>query len=50
LDELRAFGRGRLASHKLPEALAVVEELPRTAMEKVDRQALASLVGRLREG
>src|SRR5262249_27135164 len=40
LDELRAFGRDSLAAYKLPEALAVVESLPLTAMEKVDRAAL----------
>ena len=44
LDELRALGRGRLAAHKLPEALLVVDRLPRTAMEKIDRRALAGLV------
>ncbi len=47
LDELRAFGRGRLAAHKLPEAIVLVDELPRTAMEKVDRRALAHLVSRV---
>ncbi|HEY3723430.1 MAG TPA: class I adenylate-forming enzyme family protein [Acidimicrobiia bacterium] len=41
LAELRDFGRERLAGYKLPEALAVVEGLPLTAMEKVDRAALA---------
>jgi acyl-CoA synthetase (AMP-forming)/AMP-acid ligase II len=45
LEELRRFAEGRLARHKLPEALVVVEELPRTAMEKVDRRALGELVG-----
>ena len=44
LEGLRQHGRGRLAAHKLPEALVVVDELPRTAMEKVDRRALAVLV------
>lgn len=44
LEELRALGRGRLAAHKLPEALLVVDRLPRTAMEKIDRRALAALV------
>lgn len=44
LEGLRALGRDRLAAHKLPEALVVVDELPRTAMEKVDRRALAVLV------
>jgi acyl-CoA synthetase (AMP-forming)/AMP-acid ligase II len=45
LEELRDFARRRLAAHKLPEAMVVVDELPRTAMEKVDRRALAALVG-----
>jgi non-ribosomal peptide synthetase component E (peptide arylation enzyme) len=44
LEELRTFGRDRLAAYKLPEAICVVQELPLTAMEKVDRRALASLV------
>lgn len=44
LESLRGFARSRLAAHKLPEALVVVDELPRTAMEKVDRRALADLV------
>lgn len=42
LAELRSFGRDRLAAHKLPEAVRVVEELPRTAMSKIDRQALTA--------
>ncbi|MHB8439587.1 MAG: class I adenylate-forming enzyme family protein [Acidimicrobiales bacterium] len=45
LESLRDFGRTHLAAHKLPEALVFVEELPRTAMEKIDRRALAALVG-----
>jgi acyl-CoA synthetase (AMP-forming)/AMP-acid ligase II len=44
LEELRAFGRDRLASHKLPDDLVVVDELPLTAMQKIDRRALAALV------
>lgn len=44
LDELRHHSAGSLAHHKLPEALVVVDELPLTAMAKVDRRALASLV------
>jgi acyl-CoA synthetase (AMP-forming)/AMP-acid ligase II len=44
LASLRAHAQGRLASHKLPEALVVTEELPRTAMEKIDRRALAEMV------
>jgi acyl-CoA synthetase (AMP-forming)/AMP-acid ligase II len=44
LDELRAFAAPRLAAYKLPEELRVVDELPLTAMEKVDRRALTALV------
>ena len=44
LDDLRAFGRDQLAGYKLPEALAIVEALPLTPMEKVDRAALTHLV------
>ena len=44
LEELRAFASGRLAAHKLPEAMRVVDALPLTAMEKVDRRALQAQV------
>ena len=40
-----AFARDRLAAYKLPEAMAIVEALPLTAMEKVDRAALARQLG-----
>lgn len=40
LDELRDFARARLAAYKLPEAIAIVDALPLTPMEKVDRTAL----------
>ncbi|MBM3659383.1 MAG: acyl--CoA ligase [Actinobacteria bacterium] len=43
LEELRTFAADRLAKHKLPEALLVVDALPLTAAEKVDRRALARL-------
>jgi acyl-CoA synthetase (AMP-forming)/AMP-acid ligase II len=46
LDELRAHGAGALAAYKLPEAVAVVDALPLTAMEKVDRRALAATAAR----
>ena len=42
LDDLRAFAAPRLAKYKLPEALRVTDALPLTAMEKVDRRALAT--------
>ena len=44
LDELRTFAADRLAAYKLPEAVAVVDHLPLTTMDKVDRQALRTLV------
>jgi acyl-CoA synthetase (AMP-forming)/AMP-acid ligase II len=40
LDGLRAFASDRLAKHKLPEALVLLDALPLTAAEKVDRPAL----------
>lgn len=44
LGDLRAASADRLARWKLPEDLHVVEAIPRTAMGKVDRRALAALV------
>jgi acyl-CoA synthetase (AMP-forming)/AMP-acid ligase II len=44
LDELRAFASDRLAAYKLPEDMRVVDALPLTAMEKVDRRALQAQV------
>ena len=45
LGMLRDFGADRLATHKLPEAIEIIAELPLTPMHKVDRRALASRVG-----
>ena len=42
LEDLRAFATGQLATWKLPEDLRVVEALPLTAMQKLDRRALAA--------
>jgi len=42
LDDLRAFAHDRLSAHKLPEALRVVDALPLTAMQKLDRRSLAA--------
>jgi acyl-CoA synthetase (AMP-forming)/AMP-acid ligase II len=42
LDELRAFGRESLASYKLPEAIRVLDELPRNSSDKIDRRVLAA--------
>jgi len=44
LEALRAHARGRLASYKLPEAMVLADDLPRTAMEKIDRAALGAMV------
>ncbi|MEY2434326.1 MAG: hypothetical protein QOC92_4051 [Acidimicrobiaceae bacterium] len=44
IDELRAFADDRLARYKLPEDVMVVDALPLTAMEKLDRRALAEMV------
>ncbi|HEY6317574.1 MAG TPA: class I adenylate-forming enzyme family protein [Acidimicrobiia bacterium] len=41
LETLRRYGADRLARYKLPEDLRVVAALPLTAMDKVDRRALA---------
>ena len=42
LEALRAFGGSRLAAYKLPEEVRLVDALPLTSMEKVDRRALAA--------
>lgn len=44
-DELRAWGKERLAPYKVPRAFAPVGELPRTAMGKVRRADVARLFG-----
>jgi acyl-CoA synthetase (AMP-forming)/AMP-acid ligase II len=44
LDDLRDHARGSLAHHKLPEGLLLVDEIPLTAMQKVDRRRLSALV------
>jgi acyl-CoA synthetase (AMP-forming)/AMP-acid ligase II len=43
LEELRSFAAPRLARHKLPEDLVVLDTLPLTPMDKVDRRAVAEL-------
>ncbi len=45
LEGLRAFAARRLARHKIPEDLCVVDRLPLTSGQKVDRSALRKLVG-----
>lgn len=49
LEDLRAFAAPHLAAYKLPEALNVVDALPRTPMEKLDRRALQQTAERADE-
>lgn len=42
LEDLRRFGADKLTSYKLPEAVRIVDEIPLTAMQKVDRRRLAA--------
>ena len=46
LESLRSFAGARLARHKLPEAIEVIDEVPLTSMQKVDRHALADRIAR----
>jgi acyl-CoA synthetase (AMP-forming)/AMP-acid ligase II len=42
LDEIRSFLEPKLARYKLPEAVRLIDELPLTPMQKIDRRALAA--------
>lgn len=42
LDALRAWCRERLTDYKAPDRVVVLDELPVTAMHKIDKQALAA--------
>jgi acyl-CoA synthetase (AMP-forming)/AMP-acid ligase II len=42
LESLRSFGAARLAGYKLPEDLRILDALPLTSMDKVDRRALGA--------
>ncbi len=44
LEDLRSFAAEKLAAYKLPEALRIVDALPLTSMDKLDRRAIATLV------
>jgi fatty-acyl-CoA synthase len=44
---LQEYAAPHVAAYKLPEALHVVDALPLTAMEKVDRRALVDEVAKL---
>jgi acyl-CoA synthetase (AMP-forming)/AMP-acid ligase II len=45
LDELRAWTRERLADYKAPDRIEIVDDLPLTAMLKVDKVELRRRVG-----
>jgi bile acid-coenzyme A ligase len=44
-DELVAFAKSRLAGYKVPKSVEVVDEIPRSAATKVNRQALVEARG-----
>ena len=44
LADLREFASDRLARYKLPERLLVIERVPLSAAQKIDRRAAASLL------
>ncbi|MGQ0802861.1 MAG: class I adenylate-forming enzyme family protein [Actinomycetota bacterium] len=50
LETLRDHAAAELADYKLPDSLRLVEALPLTPMEKVDRAALADLLARSEDG
>ncbi|WP_436795242.1 class I adenylate-forming enzyme family protein [Actinospongicola halichondriae] len=43
LDDLRSHLRDRIATYKFPEAIHLVDELPLTPMQKIDRRSLAAV-------
>jgi acyl-CoA synthetase (AMP-forming)/AMP-acid ligase II len=45
LDDLRRFLTGRIAAYKLPEAVRLVDALPMTPMQKIDRRSLTAAEG-----
>jgi acyl-CoA synthetase (AMP-forming)/AMP-acid ligase II len=47
LEELRSFAANRLAHHKLPENLLIVDELPLTSIHKLDRSRLRRLAAHI---
>ena len=47
LADLRAFAAPHIAAYKLPEAIQVVDALPLTVGEKVDRRALVEQIAQL---
>jgi malonyl-CoA/methylmalonyl-CoA synthetase len=50
LESLRSWAKQRLASHKIPSRLLIVDALPRNAMGKVTKPAIVNLFKNLRNG
>jgi malonyl-CoA/methylmalonyl-CoA synthetase len=50
LESLRAWAKERLAAHKIPSRLLLIDALPRNAMGKVTKPAILELFIRPREG
>jgi acyl-CoA synthetase (AMP-forming)/AMP-acid ligase II len=46
LDDVRTFLQAKLAGYKLPEAIRLVDAIPLTPMQKVDRRGLAAVESR----
>jgi acyl-CoA synthetase (AMP-forming)/AMP-acid ligase II len=44
LNEILAFASQRLADYKVPEALEIVDKIPRNTLGKIDRQLLLAMV------
>jgi acyl-CoA synthetase (AMP-forming)/AMP-acid ligase II len=44
LEELRSHCRDHIAYFKLPEQIAIVEQIPYTATGKVSRRQIAALI------
>ncbi|SHH81326.1 class I adenylate-forming enzyme family protein [Bradyrhizobium erythrophlei] len=47
LSEILSEAARRLASYKVPERLLIIEEMPRNALSKVDRNALLAMASRM---
>ncbi len=50
LQQLRDHAGARLAAHKLPERIALLDEVPLTTAQKIDRLAAAQLAAELMSG
>ena len=42
--EILAFATERLADYKVPETLAIVDEIPRNSLGKIDRRLLLTMI------